>query len=139
VADKFGAYAASAGLVPSAISLPRNGGTRPLRRTAVGKRATHLAGGRVPSAHGLRATNISLARLRRGARASPTTLYTPTCGPRGSIWIAGGAARITARRTCRSILRFLTHVQKKRSQRRSRSSPYFQPSKTIAICLSLAR
>lgn len=54
---------ASAGLVPSATSRPRqDGGTRPLRRAASGKRATHLAGVRVPSAHGLRATNITLAR-----------------------------------------------------------------------------
>ncbi len=54
---------AVAGLVPTATSRPRNdGGTRPLRRAAIGKRATHLAGVRVPSAHGLRATNITLAR-----------------------------------------------------------------------------
>jgi len=54
---------ASAGLVPSATSRRRqDGGTRPLRRAAIGKRATHLAGVRVPSAHGLRATNITLAR-----------------------------------------------------------------------------
>ncbi len=54
---------AVAGLVPSATSRPRNdGGTRPLRRAEIGKRATHLAGVRVPSAHGLRATNITLAR-----------------------------------------------------------------------------
>jgi len=54
---------ASAGLVPSATSRPRkDGGTRPLRRAAAGKRAKHAAGVRVPSAHGLRATNITLAR-----------------------------------------------------------------------------
>ena len=54
---------AVAGLVRSAASRPRNdGGTRPLRRAAIGKRATHAAGVRVPSAHGLRATNITLAR-----------------------------------------------------------------------------
>jgi len=54
---------ASAGLVPSATSRPRkNGGMRPLRRAAIGKRTTHTAGVRVPSAHGLRATNITLAR-----------------------------------------------------------------------------
>ncbi len=54
---------AVAGLVPSATSRPRNDGrTRLLRRAAVGKRATQLAGVRVPSAHGLRATNITLAR-----------------------------------------------------------------------------
>jgi len=54
---------ASAGLVPSATSRPRrNGATRSLRRAAIGKRATHTAGVRVPSAHGLRATNITLAR-----------------------------------------------------------------------------
>jgi len=54
---------ATAGLIPSAMSLPRrDGATRPLRRAAIGKRATHRAGVRVPSAHGLRATNITLAR-----------------------------------------------------------------------------
>jgi site-specific recombinase XerD len=54
---------ATAGLVPSATSRARkDGATRPLRRAAVGKRATHVAGVRVPSAHGLRATNITLAR-----------------------------------------------------------------------------
>ncbi len=54
---------ALAGLVPTAISRPRNdGGTRPLRRAAIGKRATNAAGVRMPSAHGLRATNITLAR-----------------------------------------------------------------------------
>ncbi|MGP6156270.1 MAG: hypothetical protein ACLPYS_01820 [Vulcanimicrobiaceae bacterium] len=54
---------ANAGLVPRAISRPRtDGGTRPLQRAAVGKRATQRAGMRVPSAHGLRATNITLAR-----------------------------------------------------------------------------
>jgi len=54
---------ASAGLVPSATSRPRgDGAARPLRRAAIGKRATHVAGVRVPSAHGLRATNITLAR-----------------------------------------------------------------------------
>lgn len=35
---------------------------QPLRRAAIGKRTTHTAGVRVPSAHGLRATNITLAR-----------------------------------------------------------------------------
>lgn len=54
---------AVAGLVPSATSRPRQDGeTRPLRRAADGKRATRDAGVRVPSAHGLRATNITLAR-----------------------------------------------------------------------------
>jgi site-specific recombinase XerD len=54
---------ALAGLVPTATSRPRaDGATRPLRRAATGKRATHAAGVRVPSAHGLRATNITLAR-----------------------------------------------------------------------------
>jgi len=53
---------AVARLVPSATSRPRqNGATRSLRRAAIGKRATHAAGVRVPSAHGLRAT-ITLAR-----------------------------------------------------------------------------
>jgi site-specific recombinase XerD len=54
---------ALAGLVPTATSRPHaDGATRPLRRAATGKRATHAAGVRVPSAHGLRATNITLAR-----------------------------------------------------------------------------
>jgi hypothetical protein len=53
----------TAGFIPAATSRPRSDGTtRPLRRAAIGKRATHLAGVRVPIAHGLRATNITLAR-----------------------------------------------------------------------------
>jgi integrase/recombinase XerD len=54
---------ALAGLVPTATSRPRaDGTTRPLHKAATGKRAQHAAGARVPSAHGLRATNITLAR-----------------------------------------------------------------------------
>jgi site-specific recombinase XerC len=54
---------AAAGLLAPATSRPRKDGrTRALRRAATGKRAAHDAGLRVPSAHGLRATNITLAR-----------------------------------------------------------------------------
>jgi site-specific recombinase XerC len=54
---------AAAGLLAPASSRPRkDGSARALRRAAVGKRAAHDAGVRVPSAHGLRATNITLAR-----------------------------------------------------------------------------
>jgi site-specific recombinase XerC len=54
---------AAAGLLAPATSRPRKDGrTRALRRAAVGKRAAHDAGVRMPSAHGLRATNITLAR-----------------------------------------------------------------------------
>jgi site-specific recombinase XerC len=54
---------AAAGLLAPATSRPRKDGcTRALRRAAAGKRAAHDAGVRVPSAHGLRATNITLAR-----------------------------------------------------------------------------
>jgi site-specific recombinase XerD len=54
---------AAAGLLAPATSRPRKDGcTRVLRRAATGKRAAHDAGVRVPSAHGLRATNITLAR-----------------------------------------------------------------------------
>jgi site-specific recombinase XerC len=54
---------AAAGLLPAALSQPRRDGSRrPLRRAALGLAARRAAGVRVPSAHGLRATYITLAR-----------------------------------------------------------------------------
>jgi site-specific recombinase XerC len=54
---------AAAGLVPPALSEPRRDGSRrPLRRAALGLAARRARGVRVPSAHGLRATYITLAR-----------------------------------------------------------------------------
>jgi integrase/recombinase XerC len=54
---------AAAGLVPAALSEPRRDGSRRLlRRAALGLAARRAAGVHVPSAHGLRATYITLAR-----------------------------------------------------------------------------
>jgi integrase len=54
---------AAAGLVPAALSEPRRDGSRrPLRRAALGLAARRAAGVHVPSAHGLRATYITLSR-----------------------------------------------------------------------------
>jgi site-specific recombinase XerC len=56
------AFAAAVLLAPATSRPRKDGRTRALRRAAVGKRAAHDAGVRMPSAHGLRATNITLAR-----------------------------------------------------------------------------
>jgi integrase len=54
---------AAAGLLPAALSQPRRDGSRrALRRAAPGLAARRQAGVHVPSAHGLRATYITLAR-----------------------------------------------------------------------------
>jgi integrase len=72
---------AAAGLLAPATSRPRKDGrTRTLRRAATGKRAAHDAGLRVPSAHGLRATNITLARDGGAARRLITAPRTTTTG-----------------------------------------------------------